>query len=180
MMICYYTVKHYMRHNDESKLHLLPLIQNVPSTVFFMLRRGSNQWICVLHGTMLVKKLWEKRFIHLIPLKQILMMPKNAQTEICHVFSHHLPWWDNVGDEKQWTGRNVSRAGKKWFITFITPCRAFCLPHLIKSMGNWITIILLMVSKMMRKKKPKKVTWILCSEYKPPLCLYLCNNKPFN
>ena len=83
-------------------------------------------------------------------------------------FSHHLPWWDNVGDEKQWTGRNVSRAGKKWFITFITPCRAFCLPYLIKSMGNWMTIILLMVSKMMRKKKPKKVTWILCSEYKPP------------
>ena len=29
-------------YNDESKIHLLPLIQNVPSTVFFLLR-GSNQ-----------------------------------------------------------------------------------------------------------------------------------------
>ena len=106
MMICYYTVKHYMRHNDESKLHLLPLIQNVPSTVFFMLRRGSNQWICVLHGTMLVKKLWEKRFIHLIPLKQILMMPKNAQTEICHVFFTPFAmmgqcwWWETMDGAK--------------------------------------------------------------------------------
>ena len=155
--------------NDESKIHLLPLIQNVHSTVFFMLRRGSNQWISLLHGS---NNACDK-----------VVTKKNSKTNTNHAkkciiwnlscFSHHLPWWDNVGDEKQWTGQNVSRAEKTWFITFITPCRAFCLPYLIKSMGNWMTIILMIGLKMMRIRKPKKVSWILCSEYKPPLCPYL-------
>ena len=103
-----------------------------------------------------MEKLWQKNWlIYLITQKQTSTM-RCQETEsltnynLLTVILTNLKYIFNtichdIEDEKQWTGRNVSRAQKTWFITFITPCGALCLQYLIKSMGNWITIIMLKV-----------------------------------
>ena len=128
-----------------------------------------NESACCMDGTILVKKLQEKM-----------------------IYSSH-PSKTNIDDAKKCTNWNLScfftlfaMMGQYWRWETIAGAKSkswqknviynfhHALPGPFASLiwssqwGNWMTIILLMVLKMMRIKKPKKVTWILCSEYKPP------------